>query len=119
MQGQNYRLSLQVRRGIVTSIRRGMSVRQVASRFGVAPSTVMFWVKRASKQRLNRIGWWSDRSSRRVAANRVSESVERCVIHLRKNLKEQSVLGEFGADAIQYEMQNRGCNKTPSRATKK
>jgi transposase-like protein len=93
-----------------------MSVRQVALRFGVAPSTVMFWVKRAGMQRLDRIRW-SDHSDHRTAANRVAEQVEQCVLELRKELKEQSVLGEFGADAIRREMETLGCNKIPARTT--
>jgi transposase-like protein len=98
------------------SIRRGLSVRQVALRFGVASSTVMFWVKRVGKQRLDRIRW-SDHSGHRTASNRVTESVEQCVLDLRKELKEQSVLGEFGADAIRQEMKCRKCNKIPARTT--
>jgi transposase-like protein len=98
------------------SVRRGKSVRQVALRFGVAASTVMFWVKRAGSQRLSRIRW-TDHSGHRPAVNRVAEGVEQCVLDLRKELKEQRVLGEFGADAIRHEMEGRGCNKIPARTT--
>jgi transposase-like protein len=98
------------------TIRRGMSVRQVALRFGVSPSTVMFWVKRAGTQRLDRIRW-SDHSGLRTAMNRVSEGVEQCILDLRKELKEQSVLGEFGAEAIRRKMECLGCNTIPVRTT--
>jgi hypothetical protein len=84
--------------------------------FGVAISTVAFWVKRSGQQRLDRIRW-SDHFSHRPALNRVAEGVEQCVLHLRKELKEQSDLGEFGAEAIRYEMDACGCNVIPSRAT--
>jgi hypothetical protein len=76
----------------------------------------MFWVKRAGDQRLDRIRW-SNHSVHRPAVNRVTEGVEQCVLDLRKELKEQRVLGEFGADAIRHEMERLGCNKIPSRTT--
>jgi transposase len=113
---QYHRLPLQVRKTIVSKVRRGLSLRQAAAHFGVAVSTVAFGVKRAGQQRLERIRW-SDHSRHRPALNRVAKSVEQCVLHLRKELKEQCDLGELGAEAIRYEMDARGCNMIPSRAT--
>ncbi|MDR1268336.1 MAG: hypothetical protein LBK82_02315 [Planctomycetaceae bacterium] len=101
---------------MVSKVRRGMSIRQAALHFGVAVSTVLFWVKRAGQQRLDRVRW-SDHSVHHTAVNRVTKSVEQCVLDLRKELKEQSDLGEFGADAIRHEMDTRGCKVLLSRAT--
>ena len=50
-------------------------------------------------------------------ANRVAPHVERCVLTLRKQLKEDSPLGEYGADAIIREMRGRDCHALPSRPT--
>jgi transposase len=107
---------LKVRRELVTQIRHGLSFRQVAKRFGVAVSTVPFWVKRVGDQRLNRVNY-SDKSKHPITTNRVDEGVERCVLELRKELKERSDLGEFGAEAIQREMEKFGGNMIPARAT--
>jgi hypothetical protein len=43
--------------------------------------------------------------------------VERCVLKLRKELKENSPLGEYGADAIKRGMDQRGCIHGISRPT--
>jgi hypothetical protein len=44
-------------------------------------------------------------------------AVEQCVLSLRRQLKEESALGEHGADAILHEMRQRQCPHLPSRAT--
>jgi hypothetical protein len=49
--------------------------------------------------------------------NRVSANVEHCVVNLRKDLKENSPLGEHGADAIKQEMERLGCVRPISRPT--
>jgi hypothetical protein len=43
--------------------------------------------------------------------------VEHCVLGLRKELKESSALGEYGADAIKREMEQIGCCRSISRPT--
>ncbi|MDR1493402.1 MAG: hypothetical protein LBT05_11870, partial [Planctomycetaceae bacterium] len=95
-------------------MRHGTSIRKTAKQFGVS---VEFWLSRANAQRLDCVDWSNKSINVKTANNRVETCVEQCVLALRKELKEQSPLGEFGADAIQYEMKKRKCPKVPSRAT--
>jgi len=101
---------------MVKAIRRRVSFRRVAEEFGVARSTVEWWVNHAKGKRLDRVDWTDRPSGARVAANRVDGGVETCVIRMREQLKE-SDLGEFGPDAILREMEKLGCANRPSRAT--
>lgn len=78
----------------------------MAHRFGVSLFTVQYWIQRAQGKRLDRVDW-SDRSCAPSHPQRTSQKIEREVLRLRKWLKEQSVLGEYGAPAIHREMQAR------------
>ena len=75
--------------------------RAVAREWGVPLSTVQFWVKRAKGQRLDRVDWSDRPAGVRRPANRTSVKVEDRVLALRRELRDQSALGEFGAKAIQ------------------
>jgi len=89
-------------------------MRQVARRFGVGLFTVQRWVQRARGQRLDRVDW-SDRPHRaQPPANRVTREVEDMVMELRRELKEQSALGDYGAQAIHRELRTRGVRNLPS-----
>jgi transposase len=102
---------------MVLAVRRGQSIRSVAQAFGVTKSTVEHWKNRAKDKRLDRVDW-SDRSDGTSnPSNRSSPVIEQCVLLLRKQLKENSPLGEHGADAILREMEQRECPSPPSRAT--
>jgi hypothetical protein len=94
-----------------------MSIRQTAKNFGVTKATVEYWLNRSKGKRLDRVDWSNKPINVKTANNRVETCVEQCVLALRKELKEQSPLGEFGAAAIQREMEKRQCPKAPSRAT--
>ena len=107
----------QERRAAVEAVRKGQSLRQVAKQFHVGKSTVERWVERAKGKRLDRVDWNDRPDGSAKPGNRTSESMERCVLDLRKHLKENSALGEYGADAIRREMQQQGCHALPSRAT--
>src|SRR6266513_1522451 len=54
---------LERRKAMVSAVRRGEALRQVARRFRVSVSTVHYWVDRADGQRLARVDW-GDRSHR-------------------------------------------------------
>ena len=85
---------------MVAAVRRGRSLREVARAFKVALSTVQFWVGRAGELRLDRVDW-SDRPSRPHAlARQTTASIQERILALRKELREQSALGEYGAAAI-------------------
>ena len=93
---------------MVAEVRRGTSRRKVAQMFGVSKSNVDRWVERAEGKRLDRVDWSDRASGQPVAHNRTASRVEERVIRLRKELKEISALGEYGAEAIQREMTGKG-----------
>lgn len=101
---------------MVTLVRRGVAKRAVARRFGLTLDTVRRWVKRAGDRRLDRVDW-SDRSHAPHAPQRTPAAVEDMVLALRRELKQVSDLGEFGAAAIRREMFHREVEIVPSLAT--
>lgn len=100
---------------MVRMVRSRKSMRSVAAELGVDPSTVSFWVGRAKGGRLDRVDF-SDRKSGR-AWNRTAASREQHIVALRRRLREESVLGEYGARAIQAALQAETKAEGPSRAT--
>jgi len=102
---------------MVESFRRGQSMQRVANEFHVAKSTVALWVERAKGKRLDRTDWTDKSAGQKTAHNRTGFNIEQCVLHLRKELKENSPLGEYGADAIKDEMERLGCIHSLSRPT--
>ena len=102
---------------MVAEVRRGGSRRSVAEKFGVSKSQVDRWVERARGKRLDRVDW-ADRSlGPKMPHNRSSTELEEMVLAIRKELKEISTLGEYGADAIHREMTQRGCEQIPAART--
>jgi len=87
---------------MVAAVRRGMSQRAAARQWGVPVSTVQHWLRRAWRQRLDRVDW-DDRSSRPKRAQRTKASLEARIVALRRRLQ-RGVLGEIGAAAIQREL---------------
>lgn len=85
---------------MVASVRGGMSMRQAASRFKVSLATVQYWVNRAAQQRLDRVDWSDQPRGPHAPGNRTPTKVEEEVLRVRRELKEQSPLGEYGAQAI-------------------
>lgn len=81
-------------------------MRAVAEQFGVSLHTVQRWVARAGKKRLDRVDWSDSRGGRRDK-RATSEKIEELVLQLRKELREVSDLGEYGAAAIHRELTER------------
>ena len=102
---------------MVLTVRSGQSIRAVARTFGVTKATVQRWKNHAKGQRLDRVDWNNQLDGTTKPVNRSTEEVEQCVLTLRKQLKENSPLGEHGADAILREMERQRCPIPPSRAT--
>jgi putative transposase len=102
---------------MVAACRRGIPMREVARRFGVALSTVQFWVARAGRQRLDRVDWADRPDGPRQPANRASRELEDLVMSLRVELKDRSDLGEFGAHAIRDSLRARGIDPLPALST--
>jgi hypothetical protein len=86
---------------MVRAVRAGRSMHSVATRIKVSVSTVAFWVERAAGDRLDRVDF-SDRPPGCARGwNRTAAAVEQRIVALRKTLREDSILGEYGARAIQ------------------
>ena len=91
-------------------------MRSVARRFRVSLNTVQRWLQRAADERLDRVDW-TNRSHAPRKPHRTAPEVEDRVLSLRRELKEDSDLGEFGAAAIQREMLQLQAKVVPSVAT--
>jgi hypothetical protein len=81
---------------------------------GVSHRTVALWVKRAARKRLDRVDFCSRPTGCRRAPNRTATRTERRVVSLRRQLKEKSDLGEFGAAAIRQALSSSGLRSIPS-----
>ena len=91
------------RRDAVARVRAGASQRAAARATRVSLSTVQLWLRRAGDQPLDRVDW-SDRPSTPRRLGRTAAELEDLIIELRRELRETSVLGEYGADAIRQEL---------------
>ena len=102
---------------MVRLVRSGKSMHVVANQFKVSVNTVLLWVRRAHGQRLERVNF-TDRAPGCVRGwNRVPTSVEQRIAELRRTLREESILGEYGAMAIQIALQAEMHSPVPSIAT--
>jgi transposase-like protein len=102
---------------MVAAIRRGETIRSVARRFGVSASHVKRWLDRAADQRLDRVDFSDHSSAPRRVHNRTSRKVVKLILNTRKQLREHSDLGEFGAAAILAELKRRGIPNPPALRT--
>ena len=101
---------------MVRAVRAGRSMRSVAIAFGVSVGTVAYWVEHARGQRLDRVNF-DDRKPGR-AWNRIRMDVEARILSVRRTLREDSVLGEYGPDAIGLALQeDSSLEQLPSRTT--
>lgn len=97
---------------MVAAVRRGQSLRAVASQFGVGVATVSHWVERAKGQRLDRVDW-SDRSRAPHKTRRTDPPLEDLVLQTRSDLA-QGDLGAIGADPIRQALLDQGVDEVPS-----
>jgi len=102
---------------MVEAVRSGRSQRSVAREFGVSLRTVQRWLKRAGDERLDLVDWSDRPDSPHVVANRTAADIEEQVVALRYELKTESDLGEYGADAIRREILDRGFAQVPCERT--
>ncbi len=101
---------------MVAGVRRGSSQQAVARRFGVSVSVVQHWLARAGAERLDRVDWSDRRARGHAAVNRTPLRIEERVLAVRRELKHESLLGEYGAQAIHDTLVARG-ERVPSRRT--
>lgn len=97
---------------MISEIRHGASQRQVAKKYGYHFSTVQYWIKRTAGQRLDRINW-NDRPPIANKVTRTSKAIEDKILDLRKELREDSDLGEYGAEAVYRELVSQGIKDAP------
>ena len=91
-------------------------MRAVAAQFGVSVGAAAYWVSRARGKRLDRVRFTNLKPGR--AWNRTPATLERHILKLRTDLRERSVLGEYGPVAIGLAMQDNGSvQHVPARAT--
>jgi transposase len=102
---------------MVAAYRAGGSLREVAKNFGETKSTVQRWVAFAHGKRFDRIDFHDKKSGPKKPKNKSTAKLEKRVRQLRKHLKEKSVLGHYGADAIRDEMLRRGDRDVPTTRT--
>ena len=72
----------------------------MAREFRVSLRTVQRWLARAGDEPLDTVDW-SSRSSRPHRVERTRVELEDLILELRRELRETSILGEYGAVAIQ------------------
>jgi len=102
---------------MVAAARRGLALREVARRFGVALATVRLWVARAEGSRLDRVDFAAKPPGRPRPVNRSSQELEDLVLTLRVESKDRSDPGEFGARAIHDALKAKGIAPLPSPRT--
>jgi len=93
-------------------VRQGAPLRAVARRAHVSLDTVQRWVARAEGQRLDRVNW-TDQAPIAHTIHRTAPRIETLVLRLRRELKDQSDLGEFGAHAIHRALLARATPRPP------
>jgi transposase len=99
---------------MVVAVRRGGTLRSVAQEFGVSLHTVQRWVERALGQRLDRVDWSEELRGGRRETRATATEIEDLVLRLRRELRETSDLGEFGAAAIHREFLEREIASVPA-----
>ncbi len=101
---------------MVAAVRRGESLRSVARHFRVGLATLHYWVHRVGDRRLDRVDW-SNRPSIPRRTRRTASATEDLILALRRELKQNSALGEYGDAAIERELRARQFSPLPSRRT--
>ena len=97
-------------------MRSGRSLRSVATEFGISRGAAAYWVAHARGRRLDRVAFANRKPGR--ASNRTPARLEQRILSTRRALREKSVLGEYGLDAISLALhQNRTAEQLPSRIT--
>ena len=102
---------------MVRAVHSGHSLHRVAKRFRTSVNTVRLWVARAGNRRLHRVDF-SDRKPGCVRGwNRLAVGLEQRIGELRHTLREESILGEYGATAIQQALTAESASGVPAIAT--
>lgn len=98
---------------MVIAVRKGASMREAAGLYHFGLATVHYWVRRAGNKPLDQVVW-NDRPPVPHRVQRTDRATEDLVLMIRRELKEMSDLGEYGAPAIHRELLGRGMPNSPS-----
>lgn len=85
---------------MVAAVRQGRPQRQVATEFGVALSTLQWWLTRAGTDPLDQVDWSTHSRAPGRVHNGTSPEVELAVLACRQRLATTSALGFYGAQTI-------------------
>ena len=99
---------------MIEAVRAGQSLRQAAKMLGVSVSTVSRWIEKAQGNRIDRVQFANRKPGR--AWNRTSARIEQRILRTRRELRDKSVLGEYGADAIGLALAERAAALPPAAA---
>jgi hypothetical protein len=102
---------------MVSFYRAGYSLREVSERFKESKSTVHRWVQFAEGQCLERVDFYNKKTGTSQPFNKSARRLERQVLTIRRDLKEKSILGLYGSEAIHFEMIRRGMTNVPTSRT--
>jgi hypothetical protein len=91
---------------MVALVRGGLSQRSVARQCGVSLATVQLWLSRGADLPLDQVDW-TDRSSQPLHRRRTGTEVENLILDIRRWLREESTLGEYGPAAILATLERR------------
>jgi len=97
---------------MVEAVRKGFSQRRVAKVFHIALSTLQHWIQRAHGSRLDRVDW-ENRAPVPRKTTRTPVGIEDLILTTRKELREESALGEYGAIALYQELRRQGVEGLP------
>ena len=97
---------------MVVQVRAGKSMRSVAREHQISLSTVQWWMRRAADLPLERVDW-KTHPPIATKIRRTDATIEDLVVSLRRELKDTSDLGEYGARAIHRELVVRAHEAAP------
>ena len=98
---------------MVAAVRRGVALREVSRRFGVALSTVQRWVRRAHGRALPSVDWMDRSHAPQLRPRRCPECLRQAIVAMRAELA-QGALGFVGALAIHEQLRDRLGASCPS-----
>lgn len=107
----------QQRHDMVAAARGPQSQRAVARFYGVPLSTVQYWLNRSAGQPLDQVDWSDLPRGPHQPHNRTPLELEDLILEIRRKLRDESDLGEYGATAVQTELLRRQVPEVPSLRT--
>ena len=102
---------------MVRLVRSGKTMHMVADQYRLSVNTVKLWVHRAEGRRLDRVDFSDRKPGCARGWNRTAAHIEQRIVELRRSLREESILGEYGARAIHVALKAERAAASPSVAT--